>query len=205
MSARRFLKVTLSALAGLAAIHAHSACATDAKLGARLVAEHCATCHGVDGNSPVPGTPHLAAQQPDYLLAELRAYREGKRESPVMQPIAQALADADAGHIAAFLIQQKPAPRRVTAPDQLALGKRVYFEGNPDSGVPSCDGCHETGGEGADRFPRVAGQDVDYTLEQFRLYAAGKRNYGKKVMRTVAQRLTAQEARAVAEYMASQP
>jgi cytochrome c553 len=87
----------------------------------------------------------------------------------------------------------------------LPLGKKVYLEGNSDTGVPSCDGCHEENGAGSARFPRIAGQNVEYTLEQFRLYTTGKRPFGKKVMRTVAERLTEKEARAVAEYMASLP
>ena len=81
----------------------------------------------------------------------------------------------------------------------------IYLEGNPVSGVPSCDGCHEENGYGSPRYPRVAGQNQEYTLEQFRLYATGHRKFGKKVMRTVAERITEQEAKAVAEYIASMP
>ncbi len=51
----------------------------------------------------------------------------------------------------------------------------------------------------------MAGQNVEYTLEQFRLYAAGKRTNGARVMQAIAERLTEQETRAIAEYMASMP
>lgn len=195
----------LLALAGAAGSVAAPAGKGDPAKGAALMNERCAACHGADGNSAVPGFPKLAGQHVEYLLSEFKAYRDKQRQSEVMQPVVEALSEQDALDIAAFLAKQAPAPGQVTDPGLLALGKKVYLEGNSDTGVPSCDGCHETGGEGSARFPRVAGQNVEYTLEQFRLYATGKRPYGKKVMRTVAERLTEKEARAVAEYMASLP
>lgn len=177
----------------------------NAARGAVLVAERCGACHGADGNSPVPTYPNLAGQHAEYILSELKAYLEKQRESDIMLPAVQAISVEQANDIAVYFARQKPAPGTVTDPSLLAFGKKVYLEGNSDTGVPSCDGCHEEGGEGSARFPRVAGQSVEYTLEQFRLYAAGKRPYGKKVMRTVAERLSEKEARAVAEYMASLP
>lgn len=199
----RGLPITL-VLAGLGLTAAQAGQGDPAK-GAALVGERCAACHGADGNAPQPGHPRLAGQQPEYLLAELKAYQDGQRVSAVMQPVAAALSAQGAADIAAFLAGRKPAPGVAGDPALVAQGKKVYFEGNPGTGLPSCDGCHEEGGEGSARFPRVAGQNVEYVLEQFRLYAAGKRPYGKKVMRTVAERLSEQEARAVAEYLASLP
>lgn len=177
----------------------------DLARGAAVMAERCAACHGPDGNSQTPAFPKLAGQHAEYLLHEMKEYQEHHRESELMQPLVQDLAEQDMVNLAVFLAAQKPTPGVVTDPSLLAKGKHVYLSGNPDTGVPSCDGCHEEGGEGSARFPRVAGQSVEYTLEQFRLYVAGKRPYGKKVMRTVAERLSEAEARAVAEYMASLP
>lgn len=199
---RRYGLPLALALAGAAA---HAAGPADPGRGAALFAERCAGCHGADGNAPRPGLPRLAGQHSEYLLAELKAYQDGQRTSTVMQPLAQALTAEAAADVAAFLAGRKPAPGVAGDPALVALGKKVYFEGNPGTGVPACDGCHEEGGEGSARFPRVAGQNAGYMLEQFRLYAAGKRPHGKKVMRTVAERLSEQEARAVAEYLASLP
>lgn len=168
-----------------------------------LVTETCVGCHGVDGNSPIPTVPKIAGQQKVYLLNELKFYKEEKRHSDVMTAMVASLNDDELAGLAAYYSAQTPSPGEVTKPNLLALGKRVYLEGNTKSGVPSCDGCHEENGEGSKKFPRVAGQHVPYVLEELGRYATNKRNSGSKVMRTVAERLTKEEAEAVAEYMAS--
>jgi cytochrome c553 len=171
--------------------------------GKALAAEACASCHGADGNSEVPTFPKLAGQQESYLLRELQDYKSGKRANDIMTPLVAGLSDDDMLHLSAFYAKQEAKDGVVTNADLLAVGKKVYLEGNDKNGVPSCDGCHEENGEGSKRFPRVAGQHVDYTLDQIQQYATGKRSNGVKVMRTIAERLTPDEARAVAEYMAS--
>jgi cytochrome c553 len=193
------------ACAGMTASLADPVAKGDPGRGATLMAERCAGCHGSDGNSVAANFPKLAGQPAEYLLHEIGEYKHHHRESELMQPAVADLTEQDMADLAVFLTAQKPAPGVVTDPSLLALGKKIYFEGNSDTGVPSCDGCHEENGAGSARFPRVAGQNVEYVLEQFRLYVSGKRPYGKKVMRTVAERLTEKEARAVAEYMASMP
>lgn len=166
-------------------------------------AQACAACHGADGNSVAAEFPRLAGQQQAYLLREMLDYKEGRRDSAVMGPLLAGYAEADLAALAAYFARQTPAPGVVTRSELLARGKSVYLEGNDKSGVPSCDGCHEENGEGAKKFPRVAGQHVAYILRQLADYAAGKRRNASKVMRTVAERLTREEAEAVAEYMAS--
>lgn len=171
--------------------------------GAALAGETCAACHGPDGNSVAPEFPNLAGQQKAYLLREMLDYKEGRRQHDIMSPLMQPLGDADMAALADHYAAQEPRPLAVARPGLLALGKRLYLEGNTESGVPSCDGCHEENGEGSKKFPRVAGQHAAYTLEQLAQYASGKRSNGVKVMRTIATRLTREEAEAVAEYMAS--
>lgn len=169
----------------------------------RMAAEICGGCHGADGNSLAPEFPTLAGQQKVYLLREMRDYKEGRRHSEVMVPMVSSLSEEDMTKLAAYYADQNPTAGKVSKPELLALGKRIYLEGNTKSGVPSCDGCHEENGEGSKKFPRVAGQHVTYTLDQIAQYASGKRSNGVKVMRTIAERLTKEEAEAVAEYMAS--
>ena len=177
----------------------------DPAKAAPIVESQCAACHGMDGHSPIPNFPNLAGHHPEYLLHEMREYKQYHRDNEIMSPLVQPLSEADLANLALYFAAQKPRPADVTEPDLLPLGKKIYFEGNPASGLPACDGCHEADGAGSERFPRVAGQHREYTLEQFRLYASGKRKHGKKVMRTVAERITEQEAKAVAEYIASMP
>ena len=177
-----------------------------ARAEAPAAAAACAGCHGADGNSVAPTFPNLAGQQKKYLLRELSDYKSGKRVSELMAPLVAGLSDADLAELASWYAKQKPAPAAASADAALLkLGKNLYLKGNSKTDVPSCDGCHEENGAGDGKFPRVAGQQVDYVLDQFRLYAAGKRTNGTRVMQTVAERMSEAEARAVAEYMASMP
>lgn len=194
----------LAMFAGSAAVaFAAQALKGDPVKGKALAGEVCASCHGANGNSEVATFPKLAGQQESYLLRELQDYKSGKRTNDIMTPMVAGLSEEDMLNLSAFYAKQEATDGTVTNPALLAMGKKVYLEGNDNSGVPSCDGCHEENGEGSKRFPRVAGQHVDYTLDQLQQYATGKRSNGVKVMRTIAERLTADEARAVAEYMAS--
>lgn len=174
----------------------------DARLQ-QLTSETCGGCHGADGNSVAPEFPKLAGQQKVYLQRELMDYKEGRRQSDIMVPLVASLSEDDVARLSAYYAAQEPAPGTVSRPELLELGKRIYLEGNTKSGVPSCDGCHEENGEGSKKFPRVAGQHAAYALDQMKQYASGKRSNGVKVMRTIAERLTKEEAEAVAEYMAS--
>lgn len=176
---------------------------TQAQAGAPAAAAACAGCHGDNGVAVAPNFPNLAGQQKKYLLNELNDYKSGKRISEVMVPMIAGLSEADLAALAAYYAKQDAAEARPGNAALTALGKTLYLKGNPKNSVPSCDGCHEENGYGDGKFPRVAGQQVDYLLEQFRLYATGKRGNGTRVMQTVAERLSEQEIRALAEYMAS--
>jgi len=172
--------------------------------GALVIAkERCSACHGEDGNSVVPGFPKLAGQQASYLLREMKDYLAGKRSSEIMQPALANLTEGELEGLAHHFAAQAPSAGEVTRPELLPLGKRIYLEGNAGNGVPACSGCHEDNGAGVGKFPRVAGQHAEYALEQLRQYASGQRNNGVRIMRTIAQRLSADESVAVVEYMSS--
>jgi cytochrome c553 len=58
-------------------------------------ARMCATCHGPLGISNAPDAPHLAGQPRIYLVAQMKAFRSGKRVHEVMNVVARPLSDAD--------------------------------------------------------------------------------------------------------------
>jgi len=55
----------------------------------------CMACHGEDGVSRVPGTPHLAGQDRQYLGRALAAYRSGERRHVPMSSLANSLQPQD--------------------------------------------------------------------------------------------------------------
>lgn len=95
------------------------------------------------------------------------------------------------------------APLPSTAADArlFDIGKQVYEDGNTDSGVPACAGCHKSNGAGNAIFPRLSGLKSPYVLQQLNAFKAGRRS-GNRLMITVGQRLTEEEIKAVAEYIA---
>ncbi|MEO5696468.1 MAG: cytochrome c [Burkholderiaceae bacterium] len=97
-------------VAALAAAALPSA-AADVAVG-RQKAQACAVCHGTLGLSSAPETPNLAGQPERYLVAQLQAYRSGKRQHEVMSIMAKPLSDADIDALAAWfaslVVEVKP-------------------------------------------------------------------------------------------------
>jgi cytochrome c553 len=174
------------------------------KAKAREVVDRlCVACHGVDGNSPQPAHPKLAGLQAEYLLKQLRDYQKGLRKSEVMEPMVKDLGDPDMASLAAYYAEQKPRPGETRDAKLAEAGRKLYNDGIPDVGLPSCSGCHYADGVGTPRFPRVAGQHAEYTYQQLKDFASGKRENDRGLaMQSVANRMTEQQMKAVAEYIA---
>jgi cytochrome c553 len=170
---------------------------------ATLVTTVCNACHMPDGNSVVPMFPKLAGQQAEYLEKQLADYITGKRPNDVMAPVIAQIKPGDIKGLAAFYAGQKPAPGTVNDAALAEAGRKLYEDGNEESGVPACVGCHQPAGEGNPRYPRLAGQHQAYTSLEMQDFKTGVRANDKgKVMRAVADRMTEAEIYAVAEYLA---
>jgi cytochrome c553 len=74
----------------------------------------CGNCHGPDGIGEPPSYPYLAGQNRDYLIAALKAWRDGNRHNDVsgqMPIIAKRLNDDEIEAVAAYYAStQPPAP-----------------------------------------------------------------------------------------------
>ena len=66
-----------------------------AAMEAPVDATACQACHGANGVSRSPRIPNLAGQQPDYLAAQLRAFKNGTRRNDFMEAVAAQLSDAE--------------------------------------------------------------------------------------------------------------
>lgn len=62
----------------------------------------CFACHGKDGISKMNMYPNLAGQKDKYLVTQLKAFRDGKRASPMMGAPTRGLSDADIDNLAAY-------------------------------------------------------------------------------------------------------
>jgi cytochrome c553 len=68
----------------------------------------CAGCHGPEGVSTNPMWPSLAGQKEQYLVKQLRDFRDGRRHNPVMAPMAKVLSDQDIENLAAYYSSLDP-------------------------------------------------------------------------------------------------
>ena len=164
----------------------------------------CMACHGMDGNSANPEWPSLAGQHSSYILKQLKHFKAGERQNPLMSPMAMILADQDMEDLAAFYASQTPRPTGETEPSKLQRGQAIYRAGIASKGVPSCAGCHGPNGRGIPgaAFPMIGGQHAVYAAIQLRNYRSGDRSTDpNSMMRTIASRLTDEDIDAVASYL----
>lgn len=168
--------------------------------------EVCAACHGVDGNSTVPAWPKIAGQGDLYLVKSLIEFRKGNkgaRFEPSMFAMVQNLSDQDIADLAAYFASQTMSPGAAKA-DLVALGEKIYRGGNLASGVPACAACHGARGEGNNlaKFPRLSGQQADYTLDQLKKFKAKTRaDDPNGIMQDISQRMSEEEMKAVSSYV----
>ena len=170
----------------------------------------CAGCHGADGNSIIPMNPILAGQQAEYITKQLLDFKANgeqppHRNSPVMSAMAAALSQEDAKKLGEYYANQKLVPSQVPSDESLLeMGKILYHGGNIENQVPACAGCHGPTGSGIPpRYPALAGQHKEYTMNQLGLFNSGERGNDNGVMQKVVSRMNPQEKRAVSEYIAT--
>ncbi|MCG9712368.1 cytochrome c [Shewanella insulae] len=91
-------KIALIALASLFSLAAQAGDIEAGKAKSML----CAACHGADGISLAPIYPNLKGQKAQYIEKQLKAFKEGTRQDPVMAPMAMPLTDEDIANLAAY-------------------------------------------------------------------------------------------------------
>ncbi len=62
----------------------------------------CVACHGAKGISNNDLWPSLAGQKEAYMVKQMKAFRDGSRKDPMMEPMAKPLSDADIDNLSAF-------------------------------------------------------------------------------------------------------
>lgn len=171
----------------------------------------CSSCHGPNGNSSNPDWPRLAGQNAVYVAEQLRLFRSGARDNPVMKPLAATLQDQDIADIAVYYEAQTPAGLEAD-PSYWQAGRALYLHGDPAHEVPACIACHGPVGRGnlAAGYPALRAQQSAYVIKQLKDYASGARYSGQNpaaasrngvMMFTIAKRLTPEQMRDVASYV----
>lgn len=165
----------------------------------------CTSCHGAHGEGAA-AFPRLAAAGQAYLRAQLDAFADGSRRSPVMQPFAQKLSPDERAAVATYFASLpapvSPADTAQATPAQ--AGAWLATRGRWSDHLPACSQCHGPGGSGVGTsFPPLAGQSVAYLLAQLQAFRAGTRPPGPLgLMQAVAGKLSEADMNAVSAYYA---
>lgn len=199
---------SLAAAAGSGVPVPGSAPAIDLTKGKEIAEAVCIACHAADGNSQVPDFPILAAQQPQYLVKQLKNYKPGPngetpaRDNAIMLGFASALSDEDMANVSAFYAAQKLIPSLVQDAEAAKSGEQIYRAGIAAKGVPSCAGCHGPAGSGMPaEYPRISGQHSAYTVAQLSAFRDGVRNNSTQMSR-ISKLMSDADIKAVSEYLA---
>ena len=174
----------------------------DVAKGQTLSTQVCGACHTADGSRGSPANPIIAGQHPEYLAKQLSEFKSGKRNNPAMKGFASTLSDSDMRDVAAFYAGKQAKPGFAKNKDLYVLGQKIYRGGIADKQVPACAGCHSPNGAGIPaQYPRIGGQHADYTEAQLNGFRSGQRANSPQ-MGAIAARLSDQEIKAVADYIA---
>jgi cytochrome c553 len=162
----------------------------------------CVTCHGAAGNSTIVQNPKLAGQHEVYLSKQLANFKGPDRAQPVMTTFAKALNDSDIKNVAAYLARQQIKSGAAKNKDTIDFGKKIYRGGIAEKNIPACASCHGPTGAGIpDQYPRIGAQHQDYTIAQLTNFRTGSRKNSAQML-TIAKRMSDDEMKAVADYIA---
>jgi cytochrome c553 len=166
--------------------------------GATL-ALNCTMCHGAQGMS-ASNAPNLSGQYPEVVMKQLQDYRNGKRRSSLMEPLARALGDRDIQDLAAYYASLPKARTAPTLYDE-TLPPLVRV-GDPMRNIAPCISCHG----GVDQklgTPWIEGMPKDYLVAQLAAFKSGeRRNDAMAQMRNMVRAMSDKEIDDVATFYA---
>ena len=164
----------------------------------------CTACHGPNGNSMVGLWPSLAGQNINYLVRQLQHIKSGKRSIMEMMGLLDNFSTGDLEDIAAFYASQNNTIGQVSA-DKLELGRKLYYSGSLDKGIPACTACHSPKGKGnaPAGYPLLSGQQPEYIAKALKNYRSGEidNDESSQMMMAIAYKLDDVEIDALSSFI----
>jgi cytochrome c553 len=168
----------------------------------RTVAVSCAVCHGMNGISSHPGTPHLAGQHAEYIKAAVMAYKNNARKDQQMQEAVRPLNEQNAVDLAAYYASltgfnsrpkaSGPKPTTAAEPEGSKVKQKAAL----------CSGCHgEDGNVHVAGMPSLAGQHSSYLITAIASYQEGSR--AAPMMQALVKPLNQTDIEAIADFYAA--
>jgi len=161
------------------------------------LAEQCVACHGPGGNSTNPDYPVLAGQSWRYIYIQLKDFKEGRRNDPVMSAMAAGLSRDDMIALGNYFAAVKPQPIGFKADGaKVEAGRKI-------SDAVLCPMCHLGGFIGQNEIPKVAGQHPQYIRKQLLDFRAKRRTNDAGNMTSVAGTLSDDDIENLTQYIAN--
>lgn len=206
-------KIILSVILGYGLL-ANAFAAGDASAG-KTKAAVCAACHGTNGIGIADNYPNLAGQHADYIVKQLKAFKDGSRGDAVMAPMAAGLSDQDMADLAAYFNTfthsgesatasadaaadtgatpvAAPTPAAPQIVGDAAAGKGLYNSGDVARGITACVACHGKDGDSTVLInPNLSNQHPEYIAKQLTAFKSEDRV--NVSMNVVAKNLTEQD------------
>ncbi len=132
----------------------------------------CASCHGANGRSDMPGVPVLAGQYSLYAITQLFLFREARRDNVAMIALAKQMTDADLRGFSEYIGTLAPAPAPAPAApldaERMRRGQKLAHD-------YKCSFCHGADLAGGQQVPRIGGQKEEYLTQTLHGFKTGKR------------------------------
>jgi len=138
----------------------------------------CMSCHGTDGAGIAPTAyPRIAGMNAGYIARQLKNFRTGARNNPVMMPMAKNLSDKDIEAVSAYYAAM-PIPAPAAQPpsgDANKIANHLAQWGDwSGRTLPACAQCHAADGNGIGAiFPGITAQHAGYIKAQLLAWKTG--------------------------------
>jgi len=110
----------------------------------------------------------------------------------------------DLDDIAAFYASKNNTIGQAEA-DKVELGRKLYYSGSLEKGIPACTACHSPKGKGnaPAGYPLLSGQQPDYVTKSLKNYRSGERNNDEssQMMMAIAYKLDDVEIDALSSFI----
>ena len=170
----------------------------------------CTSCHAKkDVNDQY--FPRISGKPAGYLYNQLRNFRDGRRQYPLMTYMVDHLPDAYLQEISQyFAAQHLPVPPLQASdatPAVLERGRVLVTQGDPAIKVPACIACHGERLTGVQpSIPALIGLPRDYVNAQFGAWRNHVRTaQAPDCMGEIANRLSLSDVSAISSWLATQP
>jgi cytochrome c553 len=172
--------------------------------GESAAVRNCTWCHGT-GAQGYTVAPRLAGQRPQYIMSQIRSFREHARDNPFskqyMWGAVAALDPHTARDLANYFATIPPKAANDGDSTLASRGRTIYMDGIPEANIVSCYACHGPNAEGVRDIPRLGGLSYSYLKGRLEQWGQGYHSTPGSPMPMVATHLGPEEVEALTSYL----